>query len=68
MLMCIKFLGAYLGAWLSQVSRVRHLNKRLKVLYKIGPGLSPDTQVSLLTLLATVIIADLDLIFVKNVR
>jgi len=28
----IKLLGAYLGANLSQINRVRHLNKRLKVL------------------------------------
>ncbi len=31
-------LGAYLGAYLSQVNRVRRLNKRLRV-YKIGPDL-----------------------------
>jgi len=34
----IKTLGAYLGAFLSQVNRVRRLNKRLRV-YKIGPDL-----------------------------
>jgi len=28
----IKLLGAYLGAYLSQINRVRRLNKRLKVL------------------------------------
>ncbi len=28
----IKLLGAYLGAYLSQVDRIRRLNKRLKVL------------------------------------
>jgi len=28
----IKLLGAYLGAYRSQINRVRHLNKRLKVL------------------------------------
>jgi len=28
----IKLLGVYLGAYLSQINRVRHLNKRLKVL------------------------------------
>ncbi len=35
----IKHLGAYLGASLSQVNRVRHLNKHLKF-YKIGPRAS----------------------------
>jgi hypothetical protein len=28
----MKLLSVYLGAWLSQVNRARHLNKRLKVL------------------------------------